>query len=149
MELAAGREGIICKTTKLSFACSQQLAYPCRVLLVSCQYTPVLSIATWLTPNSNSHSFSSIKNLVVEENSRVSRGIPVPSTVATITFLCTSKPQHLSINWQNSTACKMSTSPKKVVLNETDLSIRLINIEDLNDSGDKYSDKRNYARFAL
>lgn len=28
-----------------------------RMLITGFQYTPVLSIATWVTPNSNSHSF--------------------------------------------------------------------------------------------
>ena len=35
------------------------------------QYPPVLSMATWVTPKANSHSFSSVKDLVVDWNVRV------------------------------------------------------------------------------
>lgn len=41
-------------------------------------------MVTWVTPNDNSHSFSSVKEGIVEEKVCVSRFIPSPSTVATI-----------------------------------------------------------------
>ena len=44
-------------------------------------------MATWVTPSANSHSFSSVNDLVVDWNVRVSDSMPVPLTVATISFL--------------------------------------------------------------
>lgn len=109
--------------TTLEKTCTQEFANPSRVLLVGFMtriildvtsiynhdgktsmlkyiyYWPemnVLSMATLIIPRLNSNSFNSVKERVVDWNVRVPDTIPVQLTVATISFLWTSRPQPLS-----------------------------------------------------
>ena len=66
---------------------------PSNTLYIGFQYTPVLSMATWVMPNDNSHSLNCVKELVKVLKLRVSCLIPSPRTVATTTSLWMSIPQ--------------------------------------------------------
>ncbi len=87
-----------------------------RMFITGFRYTPVLSIATWVTPGAGSHSFSPVKDLVVDRNVRGSDSISVPLTVAPISFLWTSRPHLLSTTSLKATSCFVRAIMDKVLV---------------------------------
>ena len=62
-------------------------------------------MATWVIPKDKIHSFHSFKERVNVENVLASLFIPVPETVATTVYLCTSSPQPLATTCSKLIAC--------------------------------------------
>lgn len=81
--------------------------------------TPVLSMAAWIMPSANRHSFHSVNNHFVNWDVRVSGLIPVPLTTATISFLCTPRSHPRSATSSKLTACFCFA----IVLKEYDTSV--------------------------
>ena len=111
----------------IAFA-STRSKLPSSTCQTGCQYTPVASIATWVTPRSLSHSDNASNSVVVAPKVRTSCDTarsPATRAHATTVSRCTSSPAHLGKStsmWPSIGKCRREPTSSKSSLRASGLS---------------------------